>query len=155
MLKKLFKRFRDFQNRPLEESLFELRKRLIHIEDKVTHSSGNGNARIENIENRLNKLEQRNRELGFDQLGGRIDYRLTRLELLLHYADKSRYYKLDKNQKDIIRDLENEYLKRLPMKFPKVTPPLYKRQGKFMHRYKARWRVVLLGFQGKEDLYVA
>lgn len=116
MLKKIIKRFRNRFNRSLINELLELKGRMTHIENTIQETSTR-------IRNNIKQLEQRNNELGFNQLGGRIDYRLTRLELLLHYANTTRYEKLGDAEKSIIRHLETEYMAGLPTKFPKLPPP--------------------------------
>ena len=86
--------------------------------------------RYESMERTASYLSLRNSELGFDQLGGRVDLRLTRLEILQYYANLERYNALDDVQKDILRYLEDEELQSLPRKFP-VFPRMDKRHPIF------------------------
>lgn len=74
--------------------------------------------RVDDLERNVSALWSRNSELGFDELGGRIDYRLTRLEILQYYASAEKNERLDDNQKDILRYLQEDYFKGLPRKFP-------------------------------------
>ena len=73
---------------------------------------------ITNLENRISFLESRMSSLGFNEVGGRVDLRLTRLEILQYYQNKQRYDMLDNNQKEIIQYLEEENLRTYPRKFP-------------------------------------
>ncbi|MBE6100797.1 MAG: FkbM family methyltransferase [Selenomonas ruminantium] len=69
-------------------------------------------SRIENLEKRLSWMENRyNNELEFRQLGGRIDFRLIRLEMLSYYHNKGRYWQLDETQRRLLDDVEDNLLK--------------------------------------------
>lgn len=69
------------------------------------------------MESRIMKLEGIRDIFGFTQMGGRIDYRLTRLEILSYYQKQEHLDTLDKEQKKMIRYLEEDYLRELPRKF--------------------------------------
>lgn len=69
------------------------------------------------LESRITSLEKRNIALGFNQLGGRIDYRLTRLEILSWYHFNDRYEQLDDERKEILRYIEEDTLQGWPRKF--------------------------------------
>ena len=69
-------------------------------------------SRIENLEKRLSWMENRyNNELEFRQLGGRIDFRLIRLEMLSYYHNKGCYWQLDETQRRLLDDVEDNLLK--------------------------------------------
>ena len=67
-----------------------------------------------NLDRKINDLIGR---FGFNQMGGRIDYRLTRLEMLLYYQNHEKFELLDDEQKEILKYLNEDYLRELPRKF--------------------------------------
>lgn len=88
------------------------RKTLSFIADRTWR-------RMSLLEKKVTALERRSFDLGLDSLGGKIDYRLLRLEVLQHYADQRRLALLDDEQRKVLQTLgEGKEMETLPRRFP-------------------------------------
>jgi hypothetical protein len=88
----------------VSERLARLEQRLDALESAVKIV-----ADLPAIIARFVRLEKRLEAIGLDQVRGRLDFRLIRLEMLLHYQNKERYDTLDAESKKILAFMEDEY----------------------------------------------
>lgn len=74
-------------------------------------------------EGRIHALENQLRDMrwhqGINTMSGRLDWRITRLEILSYYSNPAKYAMLDEEQREILRFLSEDYLLASPKFFPR------------------------------------
>jgi hypothetical protein len=101
--------FQKCKNFLKKSKYMECLERIESIDTRIATIENRYLERIESIDTRIATIENRYNAIGFDYLRGRLDFRLIRLEMVLYYKDKSKFYSLTEEQKHILNYLENGY----------------------------------------------